>query len=401
MQHAGRKGEVVAAAMIAATAVHSFVQKRRAAEADRKLIRLRFEPGTEEHYWLKLWVASQHASPKSTNRMFQVSLNNQYHNAIEPVGRNDQATPPSWILSPQSVAGLTFEGDPVSIDQEETSSENRGRSKSVLVAIQTNDVEKVRRFLDTIAAVGMTSLKQQRIPAVYAADTWGGWMEIRKVPEGRHPVLPIGVLEGLSEDLRWFRENEAWYSRVGVPYRRGYLFHGIPGSGKTTSAVALAAQAGMDIHILPLDGVSDERMLSLVRSASRDSIILFEDIDCISATQDRQAAGGVTKPEAVMKDAPTLQGLLNCIDGVASPEGRIIIATTNYLHRIDKALTRPGRFDVKREFGPADQHQAAELARRFGLGPSAEEFGAANAGQSMAAIQAKLIEICGLGGVPG
>ena len=47
----------------------------------------------------------------------------------------------------------------------------------------------------------------------------------------------------------------------------------------------------------------------------------------------------------------TFSGLLNCLDGVASTEARILFMTTNYLERLDPALIRPGRVDVKEYIG--------------------------------------------------
>lgn len=47
----------------------------------------------------------------------------------------------------------------------------------------------------------------------------------------------------------------------------------------------------------------------------------------------------------------TFSGLLNCLDGVASTEARILFMTTNYLERLDPALVRPGRVDVKEYIG--------------------------------------------------
>lgn len=47
----------------------------------------------------------------------------------------------------------------------------------------------------------------------------------------------------------------------------------------------------------------------------------------------------------------TFSGLLNCLDGVASTEARILFMTTNYLNRLDPALVRPGRVDVKEYIG--------------------------------------------------
>lgn len=59
----------------------------------------------------------------------------------------------------------------------------------------------------------------------------------------------------------------------------------------------------------------------------------------------------------------TLSGLLNCLDGVTSTEARILFMTTNYLDRLDPALIRPGRVDVKEYIGYCSKHQ---LGKGFG-----------------------------------
>lgn len=61
----------------------------------------------------------------------------------------------------------------------------------------------------------------------------------------------------------------------------------------------------------------------------------------------------------------TFSGLLNCLDGVASTEERLVFMTTNYLDRLDPALIRPGRIDVKKEIGHATPHQLYLMFRRF------------------------------------
>lgn len=228
------------------------------------------------------------------------------------------------------------------------------------------------------------------------ADLWGGWTEVRKLPEGREPVLPDGLLDRITSDLEWFNSSEGWYRSVGVPYRRGYLLHGVPGSGKTTTAIALATRMKKDIYILPMDGINDDRLMSLMHGCRRDGLILLEDIDCITAARNREAD---LPKDSGIRDAPTLQGLLNCIDGVATPEGRVVLATTNHLDRLDPALIRTGRFDQKHEFFNATKEQAKELALRFGMGAEADEWAgmAVARNVSMSTIQSMLIEEMGLG----
>jgi len=57
----------------------------------------------------------------------------------------------------------------------------------------------------------------------------------------------------------------------------------------------------------------------------------------------------------------TLSGLLNCLDGVTSTEARIVFMTTNYIERLDPALIRPGRVDVKEYIGYCTTHQLGKL----------------------------------------
>jgi ATP-dependent 26S proteasome regulatory subunit len=61
----------------------------------------------------------------------------------------------------------------------------------------------------------------------------------------------------------------------------------------------------------------------------------------------------------------TFSGLLNCLDGVASTEERIVFMTTNHIDRLDPALIRPGRVDVKELIGEADEGQVYSMFKRF------------------------------------
>jgi mitochondrial chaperone BCS1 len=70
----------------------------------------------------------------------------------------------------------------------------------------------------------------------------------------------------------------------------------------------------------------------------------------------------------------TFSGLLNALDGVASTEARIVFMTTNYLKRLDPALIRPGRVDLKEFVGHCTRYQLEQMYLRFYNGPEVESF---------------------------
>ena len=69
-----------------------------------------------------------------------------------------------------------------------------------------------------------------------------------------------------------------------------------------------------------------------------------------------------------------MSGLLNALDGVASSEGRIVFMTTNYLDRLDPALIRPGRVDLKEFIGHCTRYQLVQMYQRFYDGPDLLDF---------------------------
>jgi chaperone BCS1 len=164
-------------------------------------------------------------------------------------------------------------------------------------------------------------------------------------------------IERLIADMRRFFDARYWYCERGIPWRRGYLLHGPPGTGKSSVIRALASEFGLDIAILDIGraGLGDEALRQAMATAPKGAILAIEDID--AAFRQRK------KGEAV--SGVTFSGLLNAIDGVAAQEGRALIMTTNHPERLDPALIRPGRADMHVELGLIGAGTAARLFARF------------------------------------
>lgn len=187
-------------------------------------------------------------------------------------------------------------------------------------------------------------------------------------PRKRRPIASVVLDEGIAErimsDVKEFTNNPKWYTERGIPYRRGYLLHGPPGCGKSSFITALAGEFEYSICVLNLSerGLTDDRLNHLLSVAPQQSIILLEDIDAAFASRDetkqmKSAYDGLNRV--------TFSGLLNCLDGVASTEARIVFMTTNYIERLDPALVRPGRVDVKEYVGYCTPHQIQQMFKRF------------------------------------
>ncbi|XP_037822697.1 mitochondrial chaperone BCS1-like [Lucilia sericata] len=187
-------------------------------------------------------------------------------------------------------------------------------------------------------------------------------------PRRRRPVSSVVLDKGVSEqiisDCKEFISNSQWYTDRGIPYRRGYLLYGPPGCGKSSFITALAGELEYGICLLNLSerGLTDDRLNHLLNVAPEQSIILLEDVDAAFASRE-----DVSKQSAAYDglNRVTFSGLLNCLDGVASTEARIVFMTTNYLDRLDPALIRPGRVDMQTYVGFCTEYQLVEMFNRF------------------------------------
>ncbi|XP_061918249.1 mitochondrial chaperone BCS1-like [Entelurus aequoreus] len=188
-------------------------------------------------------------------------------------------------------------------------------------------------------------------------------------PRRRRPlssvVLEAGVAERLVDDVKEFIGNPKWYTDRGIPYRRGYLLYGPPGCGKSSFITALAGELGYSICLMSLSdrSLSDDRLNHLLSVAPQQSIILLEDVDAAFVSRDLLPTENPLAYQGMGR--LTFSGLLNSLDGVASSEARIVFMTTNFIDRLDSALIRPGRVDLKQYIGHCTHWQLTQMFRRF------------------------------------
>lgn len=184
-------------------------------------------------------------------------------------------------------------------------------------------------------------------------------------PKRKRPFESVVLEQGLKEkilgDVQEFLDARTWYLDRGIPYRRGYMLFGPPGTGKTSFVQALAGKLDFNIAMLSLSqrGLTDDLLNQLLLNLPPRTFVLLEDADAAFSNRrqvDEDGYSGATV---------TFSGLLNALDGVASAEERVVFMTTNHIERLDEALIRPGRVDMTIRLGEATEWQIAEMWNRF------------------------------------
>ena len=175
-------------------------------------------------------------------------------------------------------------------------------------------------------------------------------------------VLRNGMVDGIVEDMRKFLGQEIKYVEAGIPWHRGYMFWGPPGTGKTSFGRALASHFNVDVYHISLPSVdSDSTLMDLLHNVTAGSILLIEDIDVTGVTVSQRGEGDDDDEDSGV----TLSGLLNALDGISTPHGMITIMTSNYPQGLDSALTRKGRIDQIVHIDLADADQTSRIFRQF------------------------------------
>lgn len=169
----------------------------------------------------------------------------------------------------------------------------------------------------------------------------------------QHQTVRFSDVHGCDEakdelqELVEFLLNPERFSSLGGKLPKGVLLVGPPGTGKTLLARAVAGEAGVPFFYMSGSefdevyvGVGAKRVRELFTQARGKSpaIIFIDELDAIGAKRNERDAAYVKQ---------TLNQLLTELDGFSQSTGVIILAATNYPELLDKALTRPGRFDRK------------------------------------------------------
>ncbi|TPX71176.1 hypothetical protein SpCBS45565_g01370 [Spizellomyces sp. 'palustris'] len=354
-------GAVIASAGVLWRYLWEFLQKQLIVSAE-------FDSRDEAYSWLLSFLADHPMSQRTTR--FSVTT------SIKPGQKSDNEQgdaylnlPRVYFLPSPGTHLFTFNKHILWLSRERAKPPAGGAPTASLERITINALGRNRKVLESLVRESQKLFieKDRCRTVIYAADQYGNWRRIRSRPI-RHLstiVLDEGIKELVLKDVTEFLASERWYADRGIPYRRGYMFYGKPGTGKTSFVTALAGELKLNIYVISLAnrGLTDEKLM--VDTPPR-CILLLEDIDAAFVSRTiTGATTGAGQSNATIGTNVTFSGLLNAIDGVAAQEGRLVCMTTNHLEKLDPALIRPGRVDLKVLFDLATKYQARELFIQF------------------------------------
>eukprot|EP01040_Poterioochromonas_malhamensis_P007604 gene7604-8211_t len=230
-----------------------------------------------------------------------------------------------------------------------------------LIIFTSSTIESLCRFISTMIQLAETPEKGKFL-CFHWHIRYQYWREEARIDARPidSVVLPCKMKDRLIQDIDRFLlpKTKQFYVRNGIPYRRSYLFYGVPGTGKTSMVQALAGHFHRNVcFLLPTHPeMTDDSLREAIQRIPSNSIVVFEDIDALF---------DIHRTNKISKSSLTFSGLLNALDGITSTNGQIFILTTNLRDNLDPALIRNGRVDLHFEFNYAVEEQMMKMWNNF------------------------------------
>lgn len=214
---------------------------------------------------------------------------------------------------------------------------------------------KIMKLFDSIRI----SAKEDVNNYIYVSKKWGDFKKLSIIDKDYNDEIINNETLEIMNDMKNFFDNNDWYKKRGIPYKKGYILYGVPGTGKSKAVYIIANMLKKDLYVIKPEHI--EEIDSVISSVPKGSIILLEEIDTVGVDRENESSG---KNDSEKKKA-VFSNFLNSLDGINSYTGSVLVATTNYIEKLDDAAIRSGRFDIKKEFMPLDKIMIEKVFRNF------------------------------------
>lgn len=329
----------------------------------RLLVNLEINQQDKSYPWILQWLSM----PRPSNDFIASKLTRIHQFSINTTTRTAPNGAPHahFVLQPGYGRHIIRHKNAyIAVNRERQSTANHTTGEPFETVTLTTLYAHRDIFIDVFSeAHALSKRAQEGKTAVYTVQgfRWDTIGEPRKKRPLDSVILDQGIKETIVNDVKDFLGRQQWYVDRGIPYRRGYLLYGPPGSGKSSFIHALAGELDFGVAMINLSerGMSDDKLTQMLTRLPQRTLLLLEDADAAFNNRKQVDAEGYSGATV------TFSGLLNALDGVAAGEERIAFLTTNHVDRLDEALIRPGRVDMTVRIGEATLYQAAEMWDRF------------------------------------
>lgn len=218
------------------------------------------------------------------------------------------------------------------------------------IEFKTANSKSSTKTFERIYTIGYSSIMIIIIILIFRNMTGQYFTKLgKKVQKSEVRFSDVGGLNEVIDDISSITEilkNPKKFTQLGGHPPKGVIFHGPPGTGKTLIAKAVAGEANVPFIYAAASefvelfvGVGASRVRSLYKMAKKNApcVVFIDEIDAIGGQRGN-------KRSDTERDQ-TINQLLTALDGFEGNEGILTIVATNRIELLDKALTRPGRFN--------------------------------------------------------
>ena len=233
-------------------------------------------------------------------------------------------------------------------------------SSDTLITINIFGLFSKRFTEDLLCTIGENRDVNRKYIEYNTLNIMGGFTQSTKFKRNLNTIY-LENKNKIFESINVWKNSEEFYRERGIPYKLGILLYGEPGTGKSSLVHAIASELNKDVIVLTAGAILNGK-LSRYNTACCDTppIIVIEEIDTIVNSRQNELGE---------KEKVILSELLNFLDGPSSPDSCVVIATTNHIEKLDPAIIRSGRFDIKIHMGKISRDLAIQMCLDFGCNP--------------------------------
>lgn len=230
--------------------------------------------------------------------------------------------------------------------------QNRTSTIYEIVTISAENLDILKHFMDRSLLYKNNNDGNNKITIKILKKS--SWITMYSVPKrSSNTIFSNFDLDELCNNITNFINSENVYVENGIPHKLNILFHGIPGSGKTSIIKFVASYFNMDICFLTLSKeLNDENFMDAVSNIPVNYILVIEEIDTLFTDRND-------------KKTLSFSTFINVLDGFLQKNKLITFLTTNHKQLLDQALFRMGRINYEYEFTHVTNKQLTDIFNSF------------------------------------